>query len=357
MIWSVSISPSGDLVAAAGRYGRSHDGRVSIYAVLDGREVTSLLWPEAKFRAAAFDPSGTKLAAGDDRGRVVVWTLDERRQGEEIMTLAQVFSVPAEARDLAFSPDGSVLALACVDRVARLMDVAKGAVIAELSGHEDAVQAVAFSGDGRLLATAGGSDGTVRVWDPERATELTVLMHGLGRVTDVEFAAESSLIVAAYADLRSVDPRRRATAYDPVGAVRVWDVSTESIVRTIEPGRGLLKHVSVSLAPEGDLIAVSYGHAKSSLGNYVAIFDPDSENPLVSTLRGRWRAPVARWLPTGNHVLVVSGDSTEVWRVDEQATPVRVWEREWSWRDKVPRADVALPENTVPGPVSSQSQE
>ena len=65
---------------------------------------------------------------------------------------------------MAFSPDGRLLATAGRDNTARLRDPATGELLRTLTGHDSAVRGVAFSPDGRLLATAG-RDKTARVWD------------------------------------------------------------------------------------------------------------------------------------------------------------------------------------------------
>ncbi|MBV9313587.1 MAG: hypothetical protein JO100_07485, partial [Pseudonocardia sp.] len=66
-------------------------------------------------------------------------------------------------RGVAFSPDGRLLATTSYDRTVRVWDPATGAHLRTLEGHTNWVNGVAFSPDGRLLATAS-RDRTVRLW-------------------------------------------------------------------------------------------------------------------------------------------------------------------------------------------------
>ena len=75
---------------------------------------------------------------------------------------------------VAFSPDGKTLASGSIDKTLKLWDVASRQLLATLEGHSDSVWAVAFSPDGKTLAS-GSTDKTLKLWDVASCQLLATL--------------------------------------------------------------------------------------------------------------------------------------------------------------------------------------
>ncbi len=144
-------------------------------------------------------------AATVEGSHVWLWDLASGRR------LRQVGPETPYYRRVAFSADGTRVAVGYGDGALRVFDVASGALARELEGHDGHIAVVAFSPDGRLLAS-GGSDKSARLWDLATGAEVAQLEHG-SRVLEAAFTPDGRALVTA-----TQDGALRHWSFDPDAA-------------------------------------------------------------------------------------------------------------------------------------------
>ncbi|MEH1833594.1 MAG: caspase family protein, partial [Nostoc sp.] len=110
---------------------------------------------------------------------------------------------------VAFSPDGKTIASASSDNTVKVWDAATAKEITTFKEHSSAVNSVAFSPDGKTIASAS-SDNTVKVWDAATAKEITTFKGHSDAVRGVAFSPDGKTIASASSD----------------NTVKVWDAAT-----------------------------------------------------------------------------------------------------------------------------------
>jgi WD40 repeat protein/serine/threonine protein kinase len=173
-------------------------------------------------------------------------------------------------QDVAFSPDRRLLASGSLDGTVRLWEVATGKELRTLTAESGAINCVAFCRDGGVLA-AGSASGLVTLWD--LATSLPTRT----------FAAHDILLDLAF----SPDGRRLATAGQ---TVKLWDVekpSTEHAPRELQAGQGVI--LAVAFSPDGRLVASSRNDGTAGTGG-IEIWEADTGKRL-RTIRSPSREP------------------------------------------------------------------
>ena len=100
---------------------------------------------------------------------------------------------------VAWSPDGKTLASGAEDNTIRYWDVHTGHLLQTLKGHSDWVWSVAWSQDGKMLAS-GGSDRTIRLWEVQTGRSLGTLEGHSGNVFSVAWSSDGKMLASGSVD-------------------------------------------------------------------------------------------------------------------------------------------------------------
>jgi hypothetical protein len=189
---------------------------------------------------------------------------------------------------VAFSPDGRRLASASKDRTVKVWDAATGQELLTLRGHTDGVTRVAFSPDSRRLASASGDsiekDSTVKVWDAATGQEVLNLKGHTGGVTSVAFSPDGRRLACASRD-----------------NTKVWDTATGQETLT-------LKGYASAFSPDSRRLACASGDGM------VKVWDAATGQEVL-TFRGYsvWNSGMA-FSFDGRRLACASGDGmVKVW--------------------------------------------
>jgi WD40 repeat protein/DNA-binding XRE family transcriptional regulator len=275
-------------------------------AFLQGIEMQDVSLAEARLRetvlnqafdvpwAVAISRDGQYWAVSSRRGEVRVW----REEGKLLYLAWQAHTDTVRA--LAFSPDGRALATGSWDGSLKLWDTGSGTLL-WATWFTDNVECLAFAPDGGILASSG-DDATVQIWDSRRGEHIQTLTGPTGPVFALAWSPDGNLLAGGSFDT----------------TIQLWEISQarpETSVRRLSGHTNFV--LALAFAPNGTLLA------SGSWDGTVRLWDVESLS-LHQTLSGHTdRVRAVAWSLDGR-LLASCGFDQTIWLWDVEKSSYRM---------------------------------
>jgi RNA polymerase sigma factor (sigma-70 family) len=308
-----AVGGFGGGIALGGGFGAGFGGKfeqkslIHIWDVATGKQVRELADIKGFINAVAFSPDGKLLAAAGDpmvaapaadrHGEICIWDFETAKEKSRLRGHEHGVS------SLAFSPDGKTVASTGSDQHIRVWDVASAKELGSVQASRSLLHSVAFAPDGRGLAS-GGDENAVKLWDLPSLQQRPI---GAGHETWVSFLAFTP------------DGKRLITGA-PRDGLSVWDLGSGRHVgrfadaclqaRALSPdcktalvndGNALVRLVDAERGKELHVLLKNVGFL------YAAAFTPDgksvltlhhSNDPMQAAEATLWDAPSGKKVRT-----------------------------------------------------------
>jgi WD40 repeat protein len=260
----------------------SVENTVKIWDVATGIELRTLRGHTQPVRSLAFSPDGSTVAGGGEDNTVWVWNASTG-------AIIRVFGgYVGGVADLAFSPDGKTLVSGGLDNAVKLWNLTSGVLVRTFQPHSDTVEAnggaVSFSPDGRILAgvSYANYESTVVLWDARTGLVLHTLRGHDYPIDSVAFSSDGKILASASMD----------------HAIKLWNVSTGLAIQTLTGHSDQVYSVAFSvsntyLASGGDrTIRIWEVNSGRELASLVEV---DSNDWVVTTADGLFDGSPSAW--------------------------------------------------------------
>lgn len=244
IVSSLVFSPDSKFLISGG-----WDNTIRLWEAETGKEIRRLVGHDAEVSSVALSNDGKTLLSGSEDKTVRVWELET---GKELRRLT---GHQGEVISVAISRDGRTVASGSTDKTIRLWDAATGKALHEIAGQRGKVVSVAFSPDGKMLASTTApwgneleppkeQDPRIRLWEVATGKSMGAFVgHGQG-VGIVAFSPDGKTLASASNDKTLADV-----------TLRLWNVATRKEIRRWEGTKDKKRFVTLTFSPDGKVLA------------------------------------------------------------------------------------------------------
>ncbi|MCA2717734.1 hypothetical protein [Microcystis sp. M169S2] len=306
-VLSVNFSPDGKTLVSG-----SWDKTIKLWNVETGEEIRTLKGHNYYVISVNFSPDDKTLVSGSADNTIKLWNVET---GQEIRTLkGHDYSV----NSVNFSPDGKTLVSGSLDNTIKLWNVETGKEIRTLKGHDEPVNSVNFSPDGKTLVSISpegktlvddsDEDKTIKLWDVETGQEIRTLKGHDEPVNSVDFSPDGKTLVSSSF---SWDKEDEDTGMSGSGdkTIKLWNVETGQEIRTLKGHDDYV--LSVNFSPDGKTLV------SGSIDKTIKLWNVETGKE-IRTLKGHDNTVISvNFSPNGKTLVSGSGDKTiKLWNVE-----------------------------------------
>ncbi len=229
-------------------------------------------------------PNCNILASGNNDKTITIWDLNRKEVLHTLTGHSQAVSA------IAFSPDGNILATASDDKTIKLWDAAFQE-IGTLTGHTRAVKSIVFNLDGILAS--GSWDKTVKLWNVETRTEICTLTGHQLQISALAFSPDGNFLASASFDK----------------TIRLWNPGLKNYPCRIFAGHTWAV-LAVAFSPDGKILATG------SDDNTIKLWEVDTGKEIATLVNHSWSVTGLTFDSTGEILISGSKDKTiKLWQV------------------------------------------